>query len=47
MAREQGFEAGGPYLSKCHLCLDIRRYLVLDRGLTFPDLAPRGFYENL
>jgi hypothetical protein len=47
MAREEGFEASGRYLSKCHLCLDIRRYLVLDRGLTFPELAPRGFYENL
>ncbi len=47
MARKEGFEASGRYLSKCHLCLDIRRYLVLDRGLDFPELAPRGFYENL
>lgn len=47
MGREQGFEASGSYLSKCHLCLDIRRYLVLDRKLAFPELAPLGFYENL
>ena len=47
LAREEGFGASGRYISKCHLCLDIRRYLVLDRGLTFPELAPRGFYENL
>jgi hypothetical protein len=46
-AREHGFAATGPYLSKCHLCQDIRRYLVLDRNLTFNELAPRGFYEHL
>ena len=46
LAREHGFEATGAYLSKCHLCLDIRRYLVMDRGLKFMELAPRGFYEN-
>jgi hypothetical protein len=46
LAREHGFEATGAYLSKCHLCLDIRRYLVMDRGLKFTELAPRGFYEN-
>jgi hypothetical protein len=47
VAREYGFQATGAYLSKCHLCLDIRRYLVMDRELTFAELAPRGFYENL
>jgi hypothetical protein len=45
--REHGFRAAGAYLSKCHLCLDIRRYLIMVRELTFPELAPRGFYENL
>lgn len=45
--REQGFEATGCYLNKCHLCLDIRQYLVMDRQLEFPELAPLGFYENL
>jgi hypothetical protein len=47
MARQEGFEPSGGYLFKCHLCMDIRRYLVLDRELSFPELAPRGFYENL
>ncbi len=46
LAREQGFQASGPYLSKCHLCQEIRHYLVMDRGLNFMELAPRGFYEN-
>ncbi len=47
LARGEGFEPAGAYMSKCHLCQDIRRYLVLDRQLPFPELAPRGFYENL
>lgn len=46
-ARQHGFAANERYLSKCHLCLDIRRYLALDRKLTFPELGPLGFYENL
>jgi hypothetical protein len=47
VAREHGFQAAGAYLSKCHLCQEIRRYLVMDRDLNFVELAPRGFYENL
>jgi hypothetical protein len=46
LAREHGFQASGTYLSKCHLCLEIRRYLVMDQGLALAELAPRGFYEN-
>ncbi|RKY02292.1 radical SAM protein [Candidatus Poribacteria bacterium] len=37
--REEG------YISKCHLCLDIRRYLV--RRGSFPELKPIEFYEHL
>jgi len=33
------------YVSKCHLCLDIRRHLA--RTGEFPELAPRAFYEHL
>ncbi|HEY65920.1 MAG TPA: radical SAM protein [Caldilineae bacterium] len=33
------------YVSKCHLCLDIRRHLV-QRG-DFKELQPRVFYEHL
>jgi hypothetical protein len=47
VGQEHGFQAAGAYLSKCHLCQDIRRYLVMDRELDFAELAPRGFYENL
>jgi hypothetical protein len=47
LAREHGFQAEGAYLSKCHLCQDIRRYLVMDQEVNFAELAPRGFYENL
>ena len=37
--REEG------YISKCHLCLDVRRHLV-GHG-DFPELRPRAFYEHL
>ncbi len=37
--REEG------YISRCHLCLDIRRHLA--RRGDFPELAPRAFYEHL
>ncbi len=33
------------YVSKCHLCLDIRRHLV--RHGDFPELSPRAFYDHL
>lgn len=33
------------YAVKCDLCYDIRRYLVLEKGLNLPDLQPRGHYE--
>jgi len=35
------------YISKCHLCLDMRRYLVLEEGIVTREFQPRGFYENL
>jgi len=45
-AKEKGYrkkEEG--YLSKCHLCLDIRKYLVSKENLE--ELAPSEFYEYL
>jgi organic radical activating enzyme len=42
-----GFKPSERYLSKCHLCLDLRRHLVLDRGLAHPELEPQSFYENV
>jgi len=41
-----GFKPAERYLSKCHLCFDIRRYLVLDRNVEFKELQPIGHYEN-
>ena len=44
---KHGFKPSERYLSKCHLCLDLRRYLVLDRGLAHLELQPLAFYENV
>ena len=41
------FKPSDGYMSKCDLCFDIRRYLVLDRGVASRDLQPKGFYENV
>jgi hypothetical protein len=41
------FKPPDGYMSKCDLCFDIRRYLVLDRGIASRDLQPKGFYENV
>ncbi len=38
-------EANKGYVSKCHLCLDIRKYLALSGD--FENLQPRQFYEQL
>jgi hypothetical protein len=45
-AKDFGYqEFGGGYLSKCDLCLDIRRFLVT-RG-DFEELSPKEFYGHL
>jgi len=45
-ARKLGFkESDEGYVSKCHLCLDIRKFLV-ERG-EFEELKPREFYSYL
>jgi hypothetical protein len=45
-ARDLGYqEAERGYVSKCDLCLDLRRFL-FHRG-EFPELAPGEFYEHL
>ena len=40
--KDYGFEPQGRYINKCHLCTDIRRFL-LSKG-DFPELAPIEFY---
>ena len=34
------------YLSHCDLCTDIRRFLLESNGDRFPELAPKGFYDE-
>jgi hypothetical protein len=35
------------YMSKCHLCLDLRMYLVLATETVFKELQPKGFYSHI
>jgi hypothetical protein len=44
LARDHGYqERSGGYISKCDLCLDLRRHLFAAGD--FPELAPAPFYE--
>jgi hypothetical protein len=43
---DYGFKPSREYLSKCDLCFDIRKYLVLQVGVSSRELQPEGFYEN-
>jgi hypothetical protein len=45
-AQDMGYsELPEGYLSKCDLCLDVRKYLVAQDD--FPELQPRSFYKHL
>lgn len=39
---EYGFEPSKEYLSKCHLCFEIRHFLALEKGLESRELQPRA-----
>ncbi len=45
LGREFGYEEKEGYISKCHLCLDIRRHLAKLRE--FEELKPKEFYDRL
>lgn len=45
--RDFGFQEGDRYLSKCHLCTEIRQFLVLEKGIESRELGPAGFYRNM
>ncbi|MCX8170954.1 MAG: 4Fe-4S cluster-binding domain-containing protein [Candidatus Bathyarchaeota archaeon] len=46
-SKEYGYEERKDgYVSKCHLCLDIRRH-IMSRANDLKDLRPREFYERL
>lgn len=44
--REFKYLPQGNFLSKCHLCFDIRRHLALNAGLASRDLQPVSCYAN-
>jgi len=44
-AESAGFVPQGSYAGKCHLCWDIRRFLVL-RGMGGDELGPRRMYQQ-
>ena len=47
IGREFGYkELEQGYISKCHLCTDIRKYLV-GKTKEFTELKPVEFYQNL
>ncbi|MGM0599222.1 MAG: radical SAM protein [Candidatus Rifleibacteriota bacterium] len=47
MACEKGYRLEHEYLNKCHLCQDIRRFLLRERGYDTIELQPREFYAFL
>lgn len=48
MARHRfHFTPNGSYISKCHLCVDIRKHLVNDCGVVTKELQPLDFYRNV
>jgi hypothetical protein len=46
-ANKYGFKPAESYMSKCHLCLDLRHHLVFDQPGTYRELQPQAFYENI
>jgi hypothetical protein len=47
VSRQCRFEPADNYLSKCHLCFDLRRHLVLGEGVESKEFVPRAFYKNV
>ncbi len=43
--QEYGFQPEEQYLSKCHLCFAIRRFLVMDKKVRSDDLKPVPYYR--
>lgn len=43
-AHKQGYQLAHEYLNKCHLCQDIRRFLLREKGMDSCELQPREFY---
>jgi len=47
ISNKYGFKPAESYMSKCHLCLDLRHYLVHHQDAAYRELEPQAFYENL
>ncbi len=47
IAIKLGFRAQATYATKCHLCMDLRRYLVQEADLDSIELEPREYYEQV
>ena len=47
MACGYGYKIAHEYLNKCHLCQDLRRFLLREKGLDTQELQPREFYAFL
>ena len=41
-----GFKAKTEYISKCHLCYEVRKFLVTEKGIVSPYLQPVEFYNE-
>jgi hypothetical protein len=47
VSKDYGFEPADGYMSKCHLCLDLRRHLVLEGEMRSRELQPKEFYDHM
>ncbi|MCP4152739.1 MAG: radical SAM protein [bacterium] len=45
-SEEFGFIPEEKYASRCHLCLEIRRFLVLEKNMEIKEFGPKQFYEE-
>jgi hypothetical protein len=45
--QDYGFQPEAEYVSKCELCQDIRKYLILNQNVSSRELQPVEFYRNL
>jgi organic radical activating enzyme len=46
VSNEYGFRPAKGYISKCHLCFQIRRYLVMEKGVKTKEFEPHSIYEE-
>ncbi len=44
---KSGFNPDKEYFNKCHLCFDIRKYLVKEKGIISKELQPVEYYDNV